>query len=148
MKPNKIRPLALCVFRHEGRILAGRNEEPGTGRPFYRPIGGRIEFGELGADCVVREVHEEIGAVVTGVRYLGLLESIFTYGGRQGHEICLIFDGTFRERSYYRAQEIAGEDDDGDLLYRAHWIDPQAPPDDAPLYPTGLAELLADAPPL
>lgn len=143
MKANKIRPLALCVFRHEGRILAGRNTDPGTGKDFYRPIGGKIEFGERGADCVAREVLEETGAQVEAVTYLGTVESIFTYGGKRGHEICLIYDGAFSEKSYYRAEEIAGEDDDGALLYRAHWIDPAAPRDGCPLYPEGLAALLA-----
>lgn len=142
MKPKKVRPLGLCVFRHEGRILAGCNTEPGTRATFYRPIGGKIEFGETGAECVVREVMEETGAVVEGVSYLGTLESIFSYGGKKGHEICLMYDGRFREAAYYRAGEIMGEDDEGELLYRAHWIDPNAPPENAPLYPNGLVDLL------
>ena len=46
---------------------------------FYRPIGGRIEFGERGAETVAREIREEINAEVANLVYLGALENIFTY---------------------------------------------------------------------
>ena len=28
MKPNVIRPIAICVFRHDGRILAAEGYDP------------------------------------------------------------------------------------------------------------------------
>lgn len=46
-------------------------------RPFHRPLGGHVEFGEYAIDTVHREFAEEIGQRLTGVRLLGVLENIF-----------------------------------------------------------------------
>ena len=144
MKPNLIRPIAICVFRHDGRILAGEFFDPATRQTFYRPLGGAIEFGETGAVTIARELAEELGAAVTGLRYLGTLENIFTYHGQTGHEIVLVYDGAFADPSFYHRTTIEGVEDDGESL-RAVWLeladcnDPAAPP----VYPTGLLELLA-----
>lgn len=46
MKPQTIRPLAICVFRHAGRILVAEGTDEVKGETFYRPLGGAIEFGE------------------------------------------------------------------------------------------------------
>jgi NADH pyrophosphatase NudC (nudix superfamily) len=70
MKPGKVRPLAIGVFRHKGRILAAEGYDRVKKQTFYRPLGGKIEFGETGAEAVARELLEEIGAAVTDLRYL------------------------------------------------------------------------------
>ncbi len=145
MQPNVIRPIAICIFRHDGRILAAEGHEPLTGRLFYRPLGGAIEFGESSAATIEREIAEELGAAVTNLRYLGTLENVFTYGGQTGHEIVMVYDGEFVDRTLYSRAAIEGDEDDG-LPFRAVWVslddchDPAAPP----LYPTGLLELLAE----
>lgn len=143
MKPNIIRPIAICVFHHDGRILAAEGREPSTGRLFYRPLGGAIEFGEHSADTIARELAEELGAAVTDLHYLGTLENIFTYGGETGHEIIMVYDGAFVDSSLYE-RSLEGAEDDGEP-FRAVWVsladckDPAAPP----LYPTGLIDLLS-----
>ena len=144
MKPNLIRPIAICVFRHDGRILAGEFYDPIKRQNFYRPLGGAIEFGETSADTITREIAEELGAAVTGLRYLGTVENIFTFNGQTGHEIVMVYDGAFADASLYDQWVIEGVEDDGESL-RAVWLelaecnDPAAPP----VYPTGLLELLA-----
>lgn len=144
MKPNVIRSIAICVFRHDGRVLAAEGREPLTAQLFYRPLGGAIEFGELSAATIERELDEEMGVAVTGLRYLGTLENIFTYDGQTGHEIIMVYDGEFVDASLYERPSLEGAEDDGEPL-RAVWVnladclDPAAPP----LYPTGLLELLA-----
>jgi len=40
MKPNMIRPVAICVFQHEGRILVFEGYGPKKQQSFYRPLGG------------------------------------------------------------------------------------------------------------
>ena len=80
-------PIAICVFSHNGRILAAEGHDPLKRQPFYRPLGGAIEFGETRRKRLRRELHEELGATVAGLRYLGTLENIFTYDGQRGHEI-------------------------------------------------------------
>lgn len=144
MKPNVIRPIAICVFRHNGRILAAEGRDPIKGQLFYRPLGGAIEFGEHSADTIARELAEELGAAVTDLRYLGTLENIFTYGGETGHEIIMVYDGEFVDSALYDRPVIEGAEDDGEP-FQAVWVslsecaDPAAPP----LYPTGLIDLLS-----
>jgi 8-oxo-dGTP pyrophosphatase MutT (NUDIX family) len=142
MKPGKIRPLAICVFRHENRIFAAEGYDQIKQQTFYRPLGGKIEFGEYGHQTIARELDEEIQQAVKDIRYLGALENIFTFNGQQGHEIVLIYDGAFVDQSMYTRESINGRDDD-ELLFVAYW----KPLDffqrgEAPLYPDGLVDLL------
>lgn len=145
-RKQRIRPLALCVFRRDDKIFVARGYDSLTGETFYRPIGGRIEFGERGHETVIREVKEEIDAEVTDVRYLGALENIFQYEGKPGHEIALIYAGRFADPALNRNDVVVqGQDDDG-ILYQGEWHrlaefrHPTAPP----LYPAGLLRLLQD----
>lgn len=144
MKPNKIRPIAICVFRDDDRILAAEGYDSVKKQTFYRPLGGKIEFGEHGADTIVRELKEEIQAEVTNVRYIGTLENLFTYEGQRGHEITLVYDGELVDKSLYERDGLKGWEADMTLLFTAYWRSmnffraPGAPP----LYPDGLLELL------
>ncbi len=145
MKPGKLRPLAICVFRRGDRIFVAEGYDAVKRETFYRPLGGRIEFSEYGHQAIVRELREEIGAEVTNLRYLGTLENIFTYNGQPGHEIVLIYDGEFVDTSIYEREVVMGHEDDeafyGDIqavwksLDFFRW-------GEAPLYPTGLLKML------
>ncbi|MBL8156433.1 MAG: NUDIX hydrolase [Anaerolineae bacterium] len=142
MKPNKVRPLAICLFRWEGKIFVAEGYDGVKGQTFYRPLGGKIEFGERGAETVVRELREEIGAEVRDLVYLGTLENLFTYEGQPGHEIVLVYDGRLVDESIY-GQEVEGRDD-GEVRFGARWLPlsffqgAEAPP----LYPDGLIQLI------
>lgn len=143
MKANKIRPLAICVFRHGERILAAEGYDSVKKQIFYRPLGGRIEFGEYGYQTIAREIMEEIGEAVTGIDYLGTLENIFVYNGQPGHEIVLVYDGQFSSAALYDREPIEGYERDDQLLFKAYWkpldfFSPGGPP----LYPDGLIQLL------
>lgn len=144
MKPGKIRPLAVCVFSHEGRILAAEGYDAVKQEMFYRPLGGRIEFGETGAQTVERELNEEIHAAVTNLRYLGTLENIFTYNGQPGHEIVLVYDGELLDATLYGREAVEGWEDDDHLLFVARWksLDEFRGAGAPPLYPAGLLALL------
>lgn len=145
-KKNKarIRPLAICVFRRGDKIFVSRGHDSHKAQTFYRPIGGRIEFGEQGSQTVAREVREEINADVTNLIYLGALENIFTYEGRPMHEIVLIFDGIFTDPAMNRDDLTITGRDDGDILYQGSWkaLDFFRAEDAPPLFPTGLLALL------
>jgi NAD+ diphosphatase len=39
--------------------------------PFYSTLAGFVEVGETLEECVAREIHEEAGIAVAGVRYFG-----------------------------------------------------------------------------
>ena len=143
MKPNVIRPIAICVFRHDGRILAAEGYDPLKAQVFYRPLGGAIEFGEYSATTIERELAEELGAAVTDLHYLGALENVFTYDGQTGHEIVMVYDGAFADRAFYEEEVIEGMEDSG-LSFRAVWVslEESRQPGAPPVYPTGLLELL------
>jgi 8-oxo-dGTP pyrophosphatase MutT (NUDIX family) len=144
MKEGIIRPIAICLFRHNGRILAAEGYDALKREVFYRPLGGTIEFGERSQETIVRELKEEIGAEVKGLHYLATLENIFTYQGQMGHEIVLVYDGAFVDEHLYERPEIDGyELDDGSTI-KAVWIElASRGPDSPPIYPDGLSELLA-----
>jgi 8-oxo-dGTP pyrophosphatase MutT (NUDIX family) len=143
MKPNAIRPLAICLFSRNGRILAAEGYDPTKQQPFYRPLGGAIEFGETSAGTIVRELREELDAVVVDLRYLGTLENIFIYDGRPGHEIVLVYDGRFADESLYDAPALDGHEDSG-LAFRAVWLEISTlrRADAPPIYPDGVLDLL------
>ena len=65
----------------DGRILVGHAYDAVKQDHYCRPLGGGIEFGERGADAIVREIREELGAEIEDVRRLGTLENLFTGGG-------------------------------------------------------------------
>lgn len=147
MRKDIVRPIAICVFRHNGRILAAAFQDPATGRPFYRPLGGTVEFGERSVETVARELGEELDAEVAELRFLGALENIFTYQGQRGHEIVMVYDGAFTDPALYEREVFEAREDDGSP-FRAVWVDltAAARPDHPPVYPSGLLELLASSP--
>ena len=139
---NQIRPVALCVFRNRDRILVFEGFEKLRSETFYRPLGGGIEFGEKAEDAVRRELKEEIDAEVGELRYLGLLENIYTFNGKPYHEIVLIFDGALINSGLYEQAVIVGEEANGEVI-RAMWksLD-EFGEGTSILYPPGLLELL------
>jgi len=144
VKKKRVRPLAICVFRHNDRILVAEGYDPVKGETFYRPLGGGIEFGESSKDTVCRELMEEIQVEVdeNSLQYLGAVENIFTFNGTPGHEIVLVYDGRLKESGLYEQPEIAGKEADGEEI-RAVWKDlTEFGAGRSILYPTGLAEML------
>ncbi len=143
-KKRRIRPLALCVFQREGKIFVSRGYDAHKDEVFYRPIGGRIEFGERGRDALEREVREEINAAVADLVYLGTLENIFTYEGKPHHEIVRIYDGAFCDPAMNHDDFSVTGVDNGKILYQASWerLDFFRADDAPPLYPGGLLDLL------
>jgi NTP pyrophosphatase (non-canonical NTP hydrolase)/8-oxo-dGTP pyrophosphatase MutT (NUDIX family) len=140
---TSVRVIALCVFRDGDRILVGEQRDPVTDTWFYRPIGGGVELGEHGAQTIAREMREELDAEVTNVRYLGTLENVFTYAGKPGHEIVLVYDGELVDRSLYERGEVTIRDDGKRAVWR-RLEELRAGP--IPTYPPGLLELVDPMP--
>jgi ADP-ribose pyrophosphatase YjhB (NUDIX family) len=139
---SRIRPLAICVFRHAGRILVFEGYDRVKGQLFCRPLGGGIEFGERSADAVAREIREELRAEVTDLRLLGVLENVFTYEGKPGHEVVFVYDARFADTSLYEQEVLIAHE--GDDPFRAVWKSlSEFGSGGPPLYPDGLLELLA-----
>lgn len=140
---NRIRPLAICLFRHKERILVAEGYNPVKKETFYRPLGGGIEFGEYSEQTIHRELMEEIGAEVCELRYLGTLENVYVFNGTPGHEIVQVFDGSLKDVRLYDQTVIVGQEVDIEDTFRAVWkrID-EFGEGKAILYPTGLLEML------
>lgn len=145
MKKHRIRPLAICVFRHHDRILVAEGYDEVKRQAFYRPLGGGIEFGERSEGTVRRELMEELGVEVGELQYLGTLENIFTFNGQPGHEIVRVYDGVLKEPGLYDQAVIPGEEAEVGESFEAVWkrID-EFGEGKSVLYPTGLLELLQE----
>ncbi len=142
MTSARIRPLAICLFRRGDRILVAEGYDHVKGEVFYRPLGGAIEFGEWAEQSLMRELREELNTEITSLRYLATFENIFSYEGKPGHEIVLVFDGAFADRTLYEQRDLAGREDDGSA-YRAVWKSlGEFGPGRAILYPDGLLDLV------
>lgn len=141
--PDQIRAIAICVFRNAGRILVIDFHHPRTGETFYRPAGGRIEFGEPSERALRREIREELGVEIEAPVLLGVLENIFTYDGRPGHEIVFVYDAQLVDRDLYRQSRLQGIEGNGEE-FTAIWLDLRASGPQTPVYPDGLIELLAE----
>ncbi len=144
MKKQRIRPLAICVFRNNNRILVNQGYDSIKAEYFYRPLGGAIEFGEPSRETICRELMEELHVQVDreSLEYLGTLESIFTFNGAAGHEIVMIYHGKLEDSKLYERPEIVGKESDGEEFH-AVWkdLDEFGEGKDI-LYPTGLLEML------
>jgi 8-oxo-dGTP pyrophosphatase MutT (NUDIX family) len=106
MAKQRIRPIAIGIFRHADKILVFEGRDPSRDLTFYRPLGGAIHFGETSGEALRREMREELGSDVDDLRFLGVLESIFTYRGMPGHELVMVHEGRLRERALYEQREF------------------------------------------
>jgi 8-oxo-dGTP pyrophosphatase MutT (NUDIX family) len=141
---HRIRPIAICVFRQADKILVCEGYDPVRKQTFYRPLGGTIEFGERGEQTVRRELMEQLGAEVADVRYLGLLESLFTFNDQPYHEIVMVYHGRLIDSALYDQAELAGHERGEKEPFKAVWKRLADFTSEAtPLYPNGLLELLA-----
>lgn len=137
-----VRAKAVAVCRNAGRVLVERGYDRLAESRFYRAIGGHIDFGERAAQTVVREWREEYGLTLRDVRLLGVLENVFTYEGRPGHEIVFAFEARVVEPEVYQRDEIEGTDPDG-RRHEAVWVSlDDLATGGIPLSPAGLLELL------
>jgi len=140
---SHIRPLAICIFSHNNKILVSEEHDPSKGETFYRPLGGGIEFGEHSTETIHRELMEEIGAQVKDLVYLGTLENIYIFNKIPGHEIVQVYDGVLIESGLYEQAVILGHEADVNLPMKVIWksLD-EFGPGKSILYPDGLFELL------
>jgi 8-oxo-dGTP pyrophosphatase MutT (NUDIX family) len=141
---NHIRPIAICVFLKDNKILVAEGYDTVKDEHFYRPLGGGIEFGESSRETICRELMEEVNREVDGdsLRYLGALENIFVFNGDPGHEIVLVYDGELKEPRVSQQDGIVGKEANGEDI-RAVWKDLAGfGVGKSILYPTGLLEML------
>jgi ADP-ribose pyrophosphatase YjhB (NUDIX family) len=136
MSWRDIRPIAICLFYHNEKILVFKGYDRGKDESFYRPLEGAIEFGEYGEQAIRREIREEIQAEIRDIKFLTIFENIFKYEGKMAHEIVLVFDGTLVDSSLYEKTLIVQEDDENQTKYNAYWKSlEEIKQENQPLYP-------------
>ncbi len=118
---NQIRVLALGLIRDGDRTFISEGYDPVKEQTFYRAMGGGVDFGETSYDALKREFQEEIQADLTNIRYLGCMENLFTFNGKQGHEIIQFYQCDFVDPKFYQLEELFFEE--GERKKKALWVD-------------------------
>lgn len=137
-----IRPVALGVIRRGEELLVSELYDPNEDYRFYRPLGGGIEFGELGHETLKREFDEELGVELTEVEYLETYEDVFTFDGEQEHELWRVYEATIVEEWPYERDRMTGHESNGDE-FPVIWKHPaEFTTDTETFYPEELLSLL------
>ena len=85
---GEIETIARGVCVKDGKVLLCRGKGLGS---TYLP-GGHIEFGETGAEALVREIKEETGLESTAGKLLGVVENSFLQHREKHCEINLVYE--------------------------------------------------------
>ena len=133
-----IRVVAIGVVRRGADILVFEGRDPESGGVFYRPLGGGVEEGEHSREALARELAEEIGAALTNLRLISVMENRFSYAGKPRHEIVFVYECAFADRALYERERFEVSDE----ACVAVWRPLASFSPDAPLVPAGLSALL------
>ncbi len=138
---DRIRPIAICAFRNNNRILVCRATDTVKNETYYRPLGGGIEFQEFALDALKREISEELNQEIKDEKFLGVLENRFILDGIPKHEIIMVFDAEFVDESVYRKSTVEIKEAGWET---AEWKSiSEFGPEKLILYPTGILDLLS-----
>jgi len=119
---SDIRVVALGAVRRGDDLLVFEGESPETGEPYYRLLGGGVEFGEHSRDAVVREFAEELGVAFVDPTAVGTFERVFTFGGEEAHEVWRVYEGDIREAWPYEQESFSFVEPEFDTEHRARWL--------------------------
>jgi len=116
------------------KLLFSRGYDAVKKEAFLRPLGGHVEFGERGEETILREMKEELGCEALGVRFISMIENLFTYNGEQGHEIVLVYEGKLSDESFYKKDSFTFME--GERKTEAGWFSKSdAEKEGIPIYP-------------
>ena len=121
-KPQRIRPISICLFRKDNKILVSECFDSIKQEYFCRPLGGGIEFGESSQEAMLREIDEEMALEVENLRLIKVIENIFVYEGKQGHEVVFVYDAEFVDQSWYEKEELTCYESSIKTKFTARWL--------------------------
>ncbi len=120
-KPGEIRVLALGIIKKGDRTFISEGYDPVKQQTFYRAMGGGVDFGETSYEALQREFQEEIQAELTNIDYLGCIENLFTFNGKQGHEILQVYECDFVDPKFYQLENLVFAE--GERQKTALWVE-------------------------
>ena len=118
---GQIRVLALGLIKKDNRVFMSQGYDPVKQKTFYRAMGGGVDFGETSLEALEREFQEEIQAKLTNISYLGWLENLFTFNGKQGHELLQVYQCDFVDAKFYELESLVFAE--GKRQKTALWVD-------------------------
>lgn len=86
-----IRNIAVGLPVKDGHVLLSESFDAVRRLAFFRAVGGGIEFGERADQALRREFREELDVELTEAELLGVVENVFEFEGRPGHEYVHVF---------------------------------------------------------
>ncbi|MHA1584059.1 MAG: NUDIX hydrolase [Promethearchaeota archaeon] len=117
-----IKDKALGIFWNEDKILVSEYHNPITNEPFYRPPGGRIDYGEPSSAALIREMDEELNAEITNLNFLGVIENIYEYKDKLSHENLFLYQADFTESKMYATDDLEAFEYTDDRKFVMKWI--------------------------
>lgn len=103
---GKIRIKAMCLFHKNGKVLVSRGFDKVKNENFYRVLGGSLNFFETGEAGVRREMQEELQSKIEDLKLVDVIENLFTYEGKKGHEIVFLYSGNLSRKKLYKRNPI------------------------------------------
>ena len=118
-KFSQIRPIVLGIAIKDGKLLVSEGYDKIKDQTFYRCLGGGIEFLEKSDEALKREFVEELGIEITTKDFLGIAENIFTFEGKNGHELVFFYSISINDSDYKDEYTIL----DMEKETKVKWID-------------------------
>jgi len=106
MAGQKIKVKAMGLFVADGRMLVMDCFDSVKREPYFRLLGGQVEFGERADETLRREMQEELGTAVEVEALLDVVQSVFTYNGRPHHEVVFIHQARFVDASFNAREDL------------------------------------------
>ena len=135
MKENEIVVKARCLITDsKGRALVGKAFDKVKDKTFYSPLGGSLDFGETAEQAIRREMREEVHSDLKNLRLLEVVENLFTFEGKKGHEIEFMYSGDLVREELYGMDSIHVRE--STYEFEAEWVDiKELLSDKMPIYP-------------
>jgi len=110
---------ALCIIEKEGELLLCKGYDSVKRETFFRFVGGTVNFGEKAEEALKREIKEELNSEIENLRFITTIQNIFTYEGKNGHEICFLYKGDLSNKDVYQKKIIPIPDAEN---FPAEWV--------------------------
>lgn len=105
------------IIRNNDKILVSKSDD----KKYLSLIGGRAKTGESSIEAILREVSEETSFEAKYIKPLGMIENFYIsrYSDKPYHEILIIHELEFIDKSVYERDEITNLEDGGTFIWKS-----------------------------